>query len=222
MINIIPGAPVFRGIKPEETEEILLNTTNQVRSYKSGTLIFQGGDECNNLLTVVEGSVRGEMTDISGKVIKIEDIIAPQHIAAAFIFGENNRFPVNVIANSDVKILFIPKLSFMELLQKNKTVLKNYLNIISNRAQFLSNKIKFLSFKTIKSKIANYILELSKLQNSSSIVIPQTQKDLADYFGVTRPSLARIIGEIESEGLILAKGKKIEIVDKGGLTRLLS
>ncbi len=222
MINILNGSLVFKGIEAEAIESILKNTNHQVRSYKTGEMIYQSGDECTNLLTVVEGSVKGEMTNISGKVIKIEDVEAPKHIAAAFVFGYDNKFPVNVIANSDVKILFIPKLSFIELLQTNKAVLKNYLDIISNRAQFLSNKIKFLSFKTIKSKISHYFLELSKKQESTSIILPKTQKDMADFFGVTRPSLARIIGELEVDGIIKARGKNIDIIDKEGLIRLLS
>lgn len=222
MKEILSNSPVFKNINPEEIKEILEKSKHQFRSFAPGTLIFQSGDENSNLLTIVEGTVKGEMTDLSGKVIKIEDIEAPMHLAAAFIFGSNNNFPVNVTATSDVKILFIPKPSFIELLQNNSIVLKNYLNIISNRTQFLSNKIKFLSFKTIKSKVAHFILELSKQQNSNSVVLPKTQKDLADFFGVTRPSLARIIGELERDGIILAKGKRIEVVKRKELIKLLS
>jgi len=222
MIHILQNSPVFRGINPAEIEEILSKINHQLRTYKSGTMICQSGDECNNLVTVIEGSVKGEMTDLSGKLIKIEDIDAPKHLAAAFIFGSNNRYPVNVIANSDVKLLYIQRESFIILLQSNKVILQNYLDIISNRTQFLSNKIRFLSFKTIKSKIAHFILELSKQQSSNSIFLPKTQKELAEFFGVTRPSLARIIGELEKDEIIVAKGKQIEIVDRKGLTQLLS
>ncbi len=47
-----------------------------------------------------------------------------------------------------------------------------------------------------------------------------TQSDLADFFGVTRPSVARALGEMEIEGYIEAKGKNIKIVDKRGLAGL--
>ncbi|MCD4681471.1 MAG: Crp/Fnr family transcriptional regulator [Bacteroidales bacterium] len=221
MIHILKNSPVFKGINPAEIEEILIKINHQLRSYNSGTIIYHNGDECNNLLTVIEGSVKGEMADFSGKIIKIEDIETPRHIAAAIIFGSNNKYPVNVVANSDVKILFIPKESFLILLQTNQIILSNYLDIISNRTQFLSNKIRFLSFKTIKSKIAHFMLELSKRQNNNFIILPKTQKELAEFFGVTRPSLGRIIGELENDGIIKAKAKNIEILNKESLIRLL-
>ena len=53
------------------------------------------GDPVANLLIVLSGSVRGEMIDYSGKTVKIEDIEAPKPLAAAFLFGKENRFPGN-------------------------------------------------------------------------------------------------------------------------------
>ena len=47
-----------------------------------------------------------------------------------------------------------------------------------------------------------------------------TQNDLADYFGVARPSVSRAIGELEQEGFIEANGKNIRILDKEGLSGL--
>ena len=48
------------------------------------------------------------------------------------------------------------------MLQKSEKVLVNFVDIVSSRGQFLSNKIKFLSFTTIKGKLAQYLLDLSR------------------------------------------------------------
>jgi CRP-like cAMP-binding protein len=47
-----------------------------------------------------------------------------------------------------------------------------------------------------------------------------TQSKLADFFGVTRPSLSRAIGELEKEKLITADRNKIKILDKQLLINL--
>jgi CRP-like cAMP-binding protein len=47
-----------------------------------------------------------------------------------------------------------------------------------------------------------------------------TQTELADYFGVARPSLARILGELEDDGLIEATGRVIRVIDRKKLTQL--
>ena len=104
---------------------------------------------------------------------------------------------------------------------KNDKILINFLDMISNSSQFLSEKIKFLNFKTIKGKLAQFILQKAG-DNTSEIVLKMTQNDLADFFGVTRPSVARALGEMEEEGLIEAKGKNIKILDKKQLGLLMS
>ena len=86
------------------------------------------------------------MLDPSGKSIKIEDIMAPYPIASAFLFGQRNQFPVNVTANDEVEVFYLSKNSVVEMFQKNKVFLTNYLNSISNRSQFLANKLMFLNF----------------------------------------------------------------------------
>ena len=75
--------------------------------------------------------------EVITKAIKIEDIEPPKPLAVAFIFGQNNRFPVNIIANDDSEVFLLPKESMLILLQRSAPFLKNFMNIISSRAQFL-------------------------------------------------------------------------------------
>jgi CRP-like cAMP-binding protein len=172
------------------------------------------------MLIVVQGTVRGEMSDFSGKRLKIEDIPAPRPLAAAFIFGKDNRFPVDIIANEPSSIMIIPRDVLIFLLQQSQIVLKNYLNAISSRTQFLSNKIRFLSFKTIREKIANYILSNGRPDNNR-FQLNQSQTELAGFFGVARPSLARTLAEMEDEGILKVDRREIIIMNREKLNNLL-
>jgi CRP-like cAMP-binding protein len=215
----LAGAPLFRGIQPEEVGVILSSVPSRVRKFSAGSLIAQTGDTVSSIMIVITGVVKGEMVDFAGRVIKIEDIPAPGAIASAFIFGNRNRFPVNVIAVSDSELLLIEKADFLKLLRINDIILGNFLDMISNRSQFLSEKIKFLNFKTIKGKLAQYIIQNTG-KDGISVTLGMTQVELADYFGVARPSVARALGELEDDGLIEANGKNIRIINKKSLADL--
>ena len=217
--NLLSKAPLFKGVPTTDIEAILSAVPFRLIKFKTGSLISQSGEPVNSLLVVIKGMVKGEMVDDAGRVIKIEDIPAPGALATAFIFGNRNWFPVNVIALSDGELLSIDKPEFLKLLMKNHTILVNFLNIISDRSQFLSEKIKFLNFNTIKGKLAHFILQKAE-NDKSSIILDMTQNDLADFFGVARPSVSRALGELEQEGLIEASGKKIRILNKKGLSGL--
>jgi CRP/FNR family transcriptional regulator, dissimilatory nitrate respiration regulator len=214
--SILSDSPLFKGLIPAEIESILLNMPHRIRKFSAGNMLSQSGETVNSLMVVLSGTVKGEMVDYAGRVIKIEDIHAPGALASAFMFGNKNMFPVNVIALTDIELLEIYKSDFLKLLMNNDKILVNFLDMISNRSQFLSEKIKFLNFKTIKSKMAQYILRLAGDQKNE-IRLDRTQNDLADFFGVTRPSVARALGDMEVDGYLLVQGKRIKILNRKGL-----
>lgn len=222
MINyqLLMHCPVFRGLNETEIESLLENIHFQFRNFSKNEVIVVAGEQVRNLYIIISGSVKGEMIDYSGKTIKIEDIEAPKPLASAFLFGMENKFPVTVTANTDGKILIIPVSEFLKLLQLNTHVLNNYLNNISTRAQFLSQKLHFLSFKTIKEKVAHFLLQKAGSE-FHSVQLKNTQQQLADLFGVARPSLARIFGEMQKEGLIKIERKTVTLLNKKQLNELL-
>ena len=217
--SLLSNAPLFKGLSPDEIEIILKRVPHSVKKFQSGSMICLSGEHVNSLMVVISGVVKGEMVDYAGRVIKIEDIPAPGALAPAFIFGNRNRFPVNVIAVSSAELLLIGKTDFLKLLMINDTILVNFLDMISNRSQFLSEKIKFLNFKTIKGKLAHFILQKAG-NDQMSVTLGMTQNDLADFFGVARPSVARALRDLEEGGFIEAKSKTIKIIDKEGLADL--
>jgi CRP-like cAMP-binding protein len=213
--------PILKGVPTESLSVLFTKLQFQIKSYEKDDILAIQGDEVNRLMILLSGSVRGEMTDFSGHIIKIEDVAAPKPLAGAFLFGNENRFPVDVLANEPVNVLVIYREEFLKLLRRNETIQMNYLNLVGSKAQFLSKKIKFLSFKTIKGKIAHYLIGL-KQDADGYIRIPSSQQELADLFGVARPSVARALGEMEDEGLISAHCKMVKILNKPGLLKYLN
>lgn len=176
------------GITPERLFADLEEISFHTRSYKKGEILAQQGAVCNRLVILTKGSVRGEMIDYSGRLIKVEDIAAPRAIAPLFLFGEENRYPVEVTANEPTEVIELPKSSVLSLFRKNEQFLENYMNLSANYARTLSDKLFFMSFKTIRQKLASYLLRLYKQQQQTHITLDRSQQELSDYFGVSRPS----------------------------------
>ena len=219
MTPALTNNPLFRGITPEKLSANLEEISFHTRSYRKGEILARQGDVCNRLVILTKGSVRGEMIDYSGRLIKVEDIAAPRALAPLFLFGEENRFPVEVTANEPTEVIEIPKASVLELFRRNEQFLENYMNLSANYA--LSDKLFFMSFKTIRQKIASYLLRLYKQQQQLQITLDRSQQELSDYFGVSRPSLARELSHMQEDGMIIADRKQITILQKEWLIRLI-
>ncbi len=220
MISILLKNPLFKGTTPEELTNNFEGINYNIKNFRKGDILAFQGDPCNRLIILLKGSVRGEMIDYSGKLIKIEDIASPRALAPLFLFGTENKYPVEVTANEEVDALFIPKESVLLLFQRNQLFLENYLNTSANYAKTLSDKLFFLSFKNIKQKLASYILRLSATADDK-VVMDRSQQEMADYFGVSRPSLARELSHMQDEGLISVDRKHIRILKKEKLKELI-
>ncbi len=220
MNEILQQCPLFMGLSAAEIELAFGDIHYQRKNYAAGKLIETAGKPYNVLLIILKGSVKGEMMDYSGKILKIEDISAPKPLATAFLFCKNNKLPVDIIANTDVELLLLHRESVIKLMQVNSRFLQNFLNAVSNRAQFLSDKLRFLSFKTIRGKLANYLLDLSEGKNVE-IVLPQSQEKIAELFAVTRPSLGRIMAEFNDKGYIITRGKTVRILNSNKLKQIV-
>lgn len=218
--EILTRSPLFKGISAAEIAEMLKRVRHRIKTYKKGNAIAFKGDTCEELSVLIKGSVRGEMVDYSAKEVEIEIIPAPRPLAPAFLFGPRSVFPVDAIANGEVTLLAIPKASLITLFQLNTAVLRNYLDIVSGRAQFLSEKLYFMSFKTIKEKIVHYILTQAK-PGQDKVALPRNQRELSEFFGVTRPALSRVFAGLEREGIIAYDRKTVTIKDREAFNKIL-
>jgi len=221
IIELLGECTLFRGMNSMEISRVLSGHLGRIKTYARDVLIAQAGEEVAFLHILLQGTVKGEMIDYTGKVIKIEDITPTRPLAPAFLFGKQNKYPVNITSGEDALLLSIPRDRFLVILQESEKVLINFINIVSSRGQFLSNKIKFLSFTTIKGKLAQYLLDLSAQTSSMSFTLPHSQSQLSELFGVTRPSIGRAISELNRDGVFRTEGKRIEILDHAGLTSYL-
>jgi hypothetical protein len=52
-------------------------------------------------------------------------------------------------------------------------------------------------------------------------VLDKSQQELAEYFGVTRPALAKVLYELADEGLIVVNRREIAILDRQALRRAM-
>lgn len=91
-------------------------------------------------------------------------------------------------------------------------VLQNFLRIMSDRSHILTRKLGSLVLLKLKNRIAAYLLEHNEIRN---------QQEAADFLGVARPSLARVLAELAQEGSVVFENRKVTIADRAKLEKYL-
>ncbi|WP_298646031.1 Crp/Fnr family transcriptional regulator [uncultured Proteiniphilum sp.] len=216
----ISSCPLFFRLSEEEIDEILERCVSEVREIDKGNYIVRQGDPVQFLYLLMNGLVRTEMVTKEGNVLEIEFIEPVRPLAPAFLVAAESRYPVDVITAEKSTFYVIPKSMWMKEMMLNETLMTNFMKVNSNMTVFLSKKVQMMSIKSLKGKLSLYILENTTLQNDS-FILRRTQTQLAEYFGVQRPSLARTLGEMIREGMISLYKRELKVLNRKKLEELV-
>jgi transcriptional regulator, Crp/Fnr family len=212
MIEILKETVVFNGIDEKTIKNILEKNKYEIKKYSPNESIAFRGDEVRGLYIILKGTLTTEMLTEEGNVIKIEELVPSDVIASAFVFGKKNSFPVDLNAKDEAEILFIERKEFLKILFSKEKILENFLNEVSNKTQLLTSKIwDSFNNKTIKKKFCDYV----KKNQKNNLFSIQNLGALAEYFGVERPSLSRVLSDLVKDEKLERIGRnKYKILDK--------
>jgi len=202
----------------EEIEKIKCTIPHTVKEYKRGEHIAYQGDRVQHLIMLLKGKVKTEIVSNSGLTLPMEMIEAPYPLAAAFLFADDNRFPVDVVALQECEVLYISKESVEAQIAKCSGFMRGFMAFNANRMQYISERLKIFAQKGIKAKIVYYILSR---EQKGKFDLGRSIASLAEYFGVERPSLSRAISEMVKDNIITFQKGKGEVLDFEALESLL-
>ena len=212
MIEILKETVVFNGIDEKTIKNILEKNKYEIKKYSPNESIAFRGDEVRGLYIILKGTLTTETLTEEGNVIKIEELVPSDVIASAFVFGKKNSFPVDLNAKDEAEILFIERKEFLKILFSKEKILENFLNEVSNKTQLLTSKIwNSFNNKTIKKKFCDYV----KKNQRNNLFSIENLGALAEFFGVERPSLSRVLSELVKDEKLERIGRnKYKILDK--------
>ncbi|MCQ4925424.1 Crp/Fnr family transcriptional regulator [Tissierella carlieri] len=200
-IDIILSISLFKDFNIKELSSILIDKY-LIQSYGKNEIIYLQNEKAITMDIILEGEVIVQSIDKNGNILSIVSLSGGDMLGGNLIFSSKNEYPMTIIAKTNTKLLQIKKDLVLELCQENKIFLAGFLEILSDKALVLTTKIHSLAMKTIREKIMDFLLFESNRQNCNIIKLSLSKKDLAEKFGVERPSLQRELRKMKNDGII--------------------
>ena len=213
--------PLFYGLKHHEIVKLIETCDYHIEKYKEGDIIRDLSENCDEILIILEGEVKTELQSKEGKVLQLEKFKVYDVLALGAVFSQIRPIPIEVIALCDVSLLCLKKEDVLNMCQINRKFLENLLTVMGNRILFLATRLFSTSIKSLKQRIAGYLLEMKNRWGKNIFKLSHTREELAERFGVARPSVSRIFSELEREKIIEISGKYVKIIDESSLKKLL-
>lgn len=210
-VDFLLSLSLFNGFNKEDLY-LLLRDNSLIKNFSREQIIYLQNEKANTMDIILKGDIIIKNIDRKGAILSIVSLNEGDMLGGNLIFSNKNEYPMTIIAKSNVILLKIKKDTILDLCQKNKTFLVNLLEIFSDKALILTTKIHSLARKTIREKIIEYLFFETNRQGSHTIILPISKKELAERFGVERPSLQRELKKMEEDGLICYDARSITLL----------
>jgi CRP-like cAMP-binding protein len=208
---------LFKGLDEEIILNLLKKISYKINTFSKNETIAIEGDTCNSIGIILKGEVEVQKIYPSGKTVSISRIRKGGIFGEVVIFSNINEYPSTIVSTDNTEIIFIAKPDIIKLCRTNSVILENFMELLSKKILILNNKLKNLSYNTIRQKISSFILDEYTKQRNLTIRIKYSRKELADQFGIPRPSLSRELIKMKNEELIDFDKNSITIKDLQGI-----
>jgi CRP/FNR family transcriptional regulator, anaerobic regulatory protein len=205
----------LRRLSPELQAELVAGS--RIVSVPAGTVVFEPGQSADNLLLLLEGTVRVQQKSATGREVFLYRVHAGESCvlttACMLAFEE---YSAEGTAESDVVAVAIPRTTFDDLAGKSSQFREFIFKAYARRITDLFTLIDDIVFQRMDVRLATRLLELAGSDN----VVHATHQFLATELGTAREVISRTLAEFQRRNWIEQARGEIHLVGKGGLRRL--
>ncbi len=195
----------------KELDEKELKETGKLfteKEYRSGETVFSKDSFTRSLGIVVSGRLR-VYKQSDGKRMTFSILKPYDSFGMAAMFTDVSSFQTDIVAVDDCKIIFISEKDLKRVFIRYPQTSIRYIELLSSKIIFLNHKIEEFSSREKSDALYKYLLEFGQKE----FIIPIPLKDLAKSLNMSRSSLYRSFDNLENEGLISRKNKRIIMED---------
>lgn len=184
--------------------------------YKKHETICRQKAQITHAIVLVEGSAKMFIDGIHNKNIILNILLPSNYIGLLPVYGAHES-PYNVAALSDCRTCHIDIGMIRNLYYNNQNFMHRLNQAFGKSVTTIMRKLISLNQKQIRGKVAESLLYLSELYDSTRFVMTITRKELAELSAISEENAVRVLTEFKNEGIIDMIGKEIYLKDYGML-----
>ena len=215
-VHILKDIPYFSELTIEEMQNLV--ASSEKRKYSRGSIVLQKDEVGDETYLIVTGKVKVIITHTDGKEIILNILKSGDLFGEMAVFDHMPR-SATVVAEQDCELLIISRENIEDQIKKNPQIAFKLLSDLSRRLRQATEQISSLAYLDAKGRVAQTLLKHSKettmITNEGYKVFPKpSTKDIAAMSGTSPETVARLLSEFASAGIIGLTDEYIVIYDR--------
>lgn len=213
--TILENSELFSNMSRANMENILNCSQSRLRKYKAGQTIFSQEEKPNKFYAVISGKVALVKNVALGKKNILCELKEGSVFGEDFFLDRKEDYWYDAEAVVNSEILEISLKFFSDMCEEKciccKQLMRNLLTIITKKEKLILKKVYINSSSNLLTKISIWLV--NNADSKGMVKSGMGREQLANYFGVARPSLSRALMKMQEEGLIKVKKDVFYIVN---------
>lgn len=182
------------------------------RHYEKGALVFDQGDFDDRLFILDSGLLEVSVVSERGKKLALNQLRPHSLFGEIALFDPGARTArVEALEPSDVRSL--SKSELLAAIRSSPEILPELLSLTGKRMRWISSQVEAQVFQSPAERLADKILYLMDDENR----VQMSQGQLADYVGVSREVVSRLLADWQRKGIVKVSRGAIETLDEEAL-----
>lgn len=212
MYDTLLQLPLFQGLAKNDFTSILDKVKIHFLKRKAGDTVALGGEDCRELVFLLNGSLVSKTSDRDELYTFYEAINAPFLIEPYSLFGWSTKYVSTYTALTACNLVTIEKAYLLSELNNYEIIRLNYLNILSNRAQNLHDRLWTNLPESLHDRIVEFILLHSYVPGGEKR-LKIKMDDLARLLSSTRIRVSKALNEMQDKHWLTLHRGEIRIPD---------
>ena len=194
---------LFKDYKDESLYQLLERLHYRISTFSEAQTVALEGTPCSHLGIILTGEVQVQKISESGNILIVDRLPPGSIFGEVIIFSQQIQYPATITASDhETSIMFIAAGEIVNLCRADPQFMERFLGLLSDKILMLNRKIESMSRRTIRQKVAGFLLDEYQEQKRLQLDLDLTRKEMADHLGIPRPSLSRELGNMKDEGII--------------------
>jgi len=202
--------PLFQGMSRDDLEIVAGHIRFGFLKLTAGKTVMKSGDNCRQLYFLINGSLKvRSFADDYGYHVE-ELISAPYIIQLESVFGYNQRYTRDFIAQTDVNFLTLDKEEVVRLTEDFLVFRLNMINHFATQTQKQMRQMWYRAPQSLEDRVVRFLTQRC-LYPAGHKTFNILMTRLAEEVNDSRLNVSRILNDMQHRGLIELSRGKIEV-----------
>jgi CRP-like cAMP-binding protein len=184
--------------------------SSHIRRIPKGYVLFSQSEVADAVYVVRSGCIALILTTSNGRELIINEMRAGDCFGELSLLTDHSR-STGAMAREDTHVISIPRDEFLRELAAEPEFMRQILRTTAERLRVSSERESALAFLDAPTRLARGILMQDK-EGGSKGIITISQDELGRRVGLSRQTVAKILGQWRRSGIIMTGRRKIELL----------